>query len=158
MPSFTSVCKGVSLVLASAVLWHCDFSKNIHEPIPGEKHACLHAAKPKPAMASINFASAPLVGFLHVYYRIGLPSGKESWVRIEIEETGKYSLYLHATFPWTLLDSGGAPQTPLTHTRNLKACVRIKEVHQFSLDEGTYYLRIDPTSMPEIGMLLEESD
>ncbi len=124
---------------------------------------CEHMAEgPGQPVAAVAYGAvgAPDVGAGHTRFDMDLASvegGKGGDVAYPAAEATDYVIALDADVPLAILDGSGAQVAIEETLRTGLPCNGVAVFHTVELDVGSYTLRLGPTSIARVSMVIEEA-
>jgi hypothetical protein len=125
-----------------------------------DAEGCEHLiGGPAVAVTASDMATddAPLVTDQHMRYDIALPGEgiRAGFVRFASGAAGDYVVFLDQAVAFAVVDGDDAEVTLEDSQTGSPECAEVKGRHAFELEVGTYHLRLGPTEVAAVGMVLE---
>lgn len=156
--------KKVMLLLtigAAGVLFGCDSDHDGHAQETPEAEVCEHLAaatsQAVTAAADPTATGVPDVSPAHKRFDVTLvtsASQKLGWVKIVAPAAGNYALALDAAVPVHVQHADGTALTPKDPPKF--PCTTVQQAHTLPLTVGTWHVRLGPTALSKVGLLVEE--
>lgn len=127
-----------------------------------EEEGCEHLKEgPSAAVTAASGAdSAPAVAGDHKRYDVTLidvGGGKGGFVKFAAAQAVDFVFFLDANVPLEFLDATNMAVAPEASATSSTVCAEIKGRHLVPLEVGTYVLKLGPTTLTSVGIVVEEA-
>lgn len=107
--------------------------------------------------ASLSSSGAPAIDSDHVRYDVTLVADSANWVSYASAEAIDYAFFFDADVPVAFFDGSGTSLPIEESGTTSPACAEIQASHLVELPVGTVNVRLGPTTLTEVGIVVLES-